>query len=72
MYQAPFVPAREAGYFQTEASEIEISKALESDLPRFIPQNIFSAYQGENFRPFVDTLKQVTADLLDQGMGDYF
>jgi len=72
MYQARFVPAREVDYFQTEASVVEIIQALESDLPRFIPQNIFSAYQGEHFRPFINTLKQVNADLLNQGMSDQF
>ncbi|MBW1799244.1 MAG: nucleotidyl transferase AbiEii/AbiGii toxin family protein [Deltaproteobacteria bacterium] len=71
MYQARFVPAREADYFQNKASAIEISKALESDLPRFIPQNIFSIYREEKFRPFINTLKQVTADLLDQGMESF-
>lgn len=68
MYQARFIPAREAGYFQKESSALEINKALESDLPRFIPQNIFSAYQAEEFQHFIDTLRQVTADLLGQGM----
>jgi len=72
MYQARFVPARMADHFLTKASKDEIIQALDSDLARFVPQNIFLAYKKENFRPFVETLKQVSQTLMDQGMGDYF
>lgn len=71
MYQADFFPAREAGYFQQKKNAKEIISALNSDLPRFIPQEIYSVYQENDFQEFMDTLKNVTADLLDQGLKDY-
>jgi hypothetical protein len=46
--------------------------AIKNDLPRFIPQNIFSIYQEQNFSEFIKTLQEVTLDLLDQGMKKYF
>ena len=45
-----------------------IAAAIESDLSRFIPQNIYSLHQEGNFYEFINTLKEVTSDLLDQGM----
>jgi predicted nucleotidyltransferase component of viral defense system len=72
MYQARFVPARKADHFLTKDSKDEIIQALDSDLARFIPQNIFATYKKENFRGFIETLKQVTQDLMDQGMRGYF
>lgn len=72
MYKARFVPARRADHFLTKASKDEIIQALDSDLARFIPQNIFLTYKKENFRRYVETLKQVTQELMDQGMRDYF
>lgn len=72
MYQAPFVPARAADYFQKIDSTSSIIDALRRDLPRFLPQNIFSIYQDEDFSDFIATLKEVTSDLSDQGMKKYF
>ena len=72
MYQTPFVNAREAGYFQTTESASAIRKALESDLPRFIPQNIYAEYQQDNFRQFNEALNDVMVKLLDQGMKSTF
>jgi predicted nucleotidyltransferase component of viral defense system len=72
MYQTPFVNAREADYFQTKASAIAVRDALTSDLPRFIPQNIYAEYQQDDFRQFNDTLKYVMAELMDQGMEGFF
>lgn len=71
MYQADFFPAREAGYFQQKKNAKEIISALNSDLPRFIPKEIYSVYQENDFKEFMDTFKSVTADLLDQGLKDY-
>ena len=71
MYQARFTSARETDYFQRPSSVLEIAKALESDLVRFIPQNIFSVYREEKFQAFIDALRQVTADILDQGMRSF-
>lgn len=68
MYQTPFVPYREADYFQKKESAKSIIEALERDLPRFIPQNIFSKYKEDSFSDLISTLRHVTADLLDQGM----
>ena len=72
MYQAPFVAARQAYYFQQRESASSITSAIKSDLPRFLPQNIISMYQEENFSDFITTLKEVTSDLLVQGMAEYF
>jgi predicted nucleotidyltransferase component of viral defense system len=72
MYQTSFVPAREADYFQKKESNSDIRRALRADLPRFLPQNIISVYQEQDFSDFIDTLKEVISDLLDQGMKEYF
>ena len=72
MYQAEFSVAREAEFFQRKKSAKEITDALRTDLPRFIPPSIYSIYQENNFRDFLDTLKTVTSDLLSQGMRIYF
>lgn len=71
MYQAPFVAARQAYYFQQKESASSITSAVKSDLSRFLPQNIISMYQEEGFSDFITTLKEVTSDLLGQGMGKY-
>lgn len=68
MYQTPFVPAREADYFQKRGSVSSIVGALERDLPRFLPQNILSVHQEEAFVEFTTATKEVTSVLLDQGM----
>jgi hypothetical protein len=72
MYLAPFVPARKVDYFLNKAFKHEVIQALDSDLARFIPQNIFATYKKETFGPFVETLEQVTQNLMDRGMRDYF
>ena len=71
MYKADFFPAREAGYFQQKKNAKEIISALNTDLSRFIPKEIYSVYQESDFKEFIDTFKSVTADLLDQGLKDY-
>jgi len=71
MYQAFFVPTRGADYFQQRRSASSIIDALRRDLPRFLPQNILSLYQEEDFKEFITTLKEVTSDLLSQGMKKY-
>lgn len=72
MYQSPFVPAREADFFLKKESVSSIKDAIQTDLPRFIPQNIFSIYQEQDFSEFITTIKEATSDLLDQGMKNYF
>jgi hypothetical protein len=72
MYQTPFVPARKSDFFLSKAPWDEIMQALDADLARFIPQNLFTVYRKESFRGFVQMLKQVNKELLDQGMKDYF
>jgi len=68
MYRSPFVPARKADYFQQESSSKEIIEAIVSDLPRFIPKNIYALYRNDNFKTLTDTLKALTAALQAQGM----
>lgn len=72
MYQTPFVPAREADYFQKRASVSSIVGAIKRDLPRFLPQNILSMHQEEAFLKFITATKEVTSALLDQGMKKHF
>ena len=72
MYKISFVPAREADFFLKDESEPMLTSAMNSDLPRFIPQNILLKYQEDDFNKFIITLKAVTSDLLNQGMKHYF
>jgi len=71
MYQAPFVLARKADYFQQKESDSSIIDAIKRDLPRFLPQDIISIYQEENSSDFITTLKEITSELLNQGMREY-
>ena len=68
MYQASFVSAREADFFLKRKNVSIIAAAIESDLNRFIPQNIYSLHQEGNFHEFINAVKEVTSDMLDQGM----
>ena len=72
MYQASFIPAREADFFQKKGSISDITNAMKTDLPRFIPREILSIYQDDDFSDFITVLEEVTSDLLDQGMKRYF
>lgn len=71
MYRADFVAARTADFFLSKAAQKEISNALKSDLPRFIPQNILTVYYQEQFATFIDAVQKVIAEIMDQGMRDY-
>jgi len=71
MYEIPFVAAREADFFLKKINISTISAAIESDLIRFIPQNIYALYQEGNFVEFINTLKEVNSDLLNQGMRSF-
>ena len=71
MYQTSFIPAREADFFQKKESISGIANAMKSDLPRFIPREILSIYQDDDFSDFITVLKEVTSGLLDQWMKRY-
>ncbi len=71
MYEATFIAAREADFFQKKKNLSNITAAIESDLTRFIPQNIYSLHREGNFGEFINTLKEVTSGLLNQGMRSY-
>ncbi len=71
MYEYEFIPVREADFFQKKMNKNKIIKALETDLPRFIPQNIYDVYKKDEFRIFIKSLSDVTSDLLNQGMKTY-
>ena len=71
MYQASFVAAREADFFQKSKNISHITAAIESDLTRFIPQNIYSLHRERNFGEFINTLKEVSSGLLNQGMRSF-
>jgi predicted nucleotidyltransferase component of viral defense system len=72
MYQARFAAARKGDYFQTKEAVEEMIHALESDLARFIPQNVFSVYREDRFRAFIHAVKDITRELREQGMREYF
>ena len=71
MYKTAFVPSRDPDYFQDEASVSEIVESLEADLPRFLPGSILAQYRQNKFQQFIQTVKQVTARLLDQGLRNH-
>jgi predicted nucleotidyltransferase component of viral defense system len=71
IYQATFTLAREINYFQQSKNTVNIVGALKNDLPRFLPQNVISIHQEKNFNDFITTLKEVTSNLLAQGMKEY-
>ena len=71
MYTYKFTPARKAGFFQDKNNQQEIINALQTDLPRFIPENIYSVYQASQFEFFFKALNSVTLNLLNQGMRYY-
>ena len=71
MYKTAFVPSRGPDYFQNKSSVSEIVESLEADLPRFLPGSILTEYRQNKFQHFIQTVKQVTARLLDQGLRDY-
>ena len=71
MYQTSFIPAREADFFQKKGSISGIVGAMKADLPRFIPREILSIYQDDDFSDFITVLNEVTSSLLDQGMKKY-
>jgi len=72
MYQTRFTPARNGDYFQTKEAAEEMIRALDSDLGRFIPQNILSVYRKEDFRSLIHTVVEITRELWDEGMRKYF
>jgi predicted nucleotidyltransferase component of viral defense system len=68
MYRMPFVPARPAGHFLTREAANEARAAIETDLPRFLPQPIYREYQNNKFRQLLEALRQLTLELKAQGM----
>jgi len=46
-------------------------ESLEADLPRFLPGSILAQYRQNKYQPFIQTVKQVSAGLLEQGLRDY-
>ena len=68
MYRMRFVPARSADHFLTKTGENEVRAAIESDLPRFLPAVIYREYQKDDYRELLETLRQLTVELKNQGM----
>jgi predicted nucleotidyltransferase component of viral defense system len=68
MYQVRFVPARSVNHFLTKTSESEVRKAIESDLPRFLPAVIYREHQKDKYSKLLETLRQLTTELENQGM----
>ncbi|MDZ7700449.1 MAG: hypothetical protein U5R49_27165 [Deltaproteobacteria bacterium] len=61
--------ARDAGFFQTRAGQAAVREALETDLSRFIPPNLFSLYQAEDFERLIDPLRQLPVHWIREAMG---
>jgi predicted nucleotidyltransferase component of viral defense system len=72
MYQAHFTPARRGDYFQTSEAAAAMIRALESDLTRFIPQQIISEYRKEGFLAILRAVEGVTRELWEQGLSEYY
>ena len=73
MYHAEFVPARRADFFiKGIRAQLEIQEALETDLPRFLPRHIYSVYQENKFQEFANALKELSIELLEQGLKKLF
>jgi len=68
LYKAAFTPKRDLSFFQTDSAADALGEALRTDLPRFIPPAILSVYQEANFAPFIDAVRRLTAELINQGM----
>ncbi len=71
LYRAPFTPARSWNFFQKKSSEHEVIKALRTDLSRFIPPAVYGHYESQGFSEFIESVKRLTAMLLEQGMKEY-
>jgi predicted nucleotidyltransferase component of viral defense system len=71
MYQSAFVPARAADYFQKVSFLEDIIKAIVSDLPRFIPKDIYAVYQNDGFKTLTDALRKLTSTLQAQGLDNH-
>ena len=72
MYQARFTPARRGDYFQTSEAAAAMVRALESDLTRFIPQQIISEYRKQGFLAILRAVEGVTRELWEQGLSEYY
>lgn len=72
MYQAPFTPARRGDHFQTDEAAGEMIRALESDLTRFVPQQIVSEYRKKGFRAVIDAIEGITSEMWEQGLREYY
>jgi predicted nucleotidyltransferase component of viral defense system len=71
MYRNAFVPARAADYFQKVSFLEDIIKAIVSDLPRFIPKDIYAVYQNDGFKTLTDALRKLTSTLQAQGLDNH-
>ena len=71
LYRSPFIPVRQADYFQKTQSHKEIISALKTDLPGLIPSDVHEQYESQDFVDFIESVSLVTRSLLDQGMRTY-
>lgn len=71
LYRTPFTPARSWNFFQKKSSEHELVKALKADLSRFIPPAVYGHYEAQGFSEFIESVRRLTATLLEQGMKEY-
>jgi len=71
LYRSAFIPVRKADYFQRTQSHKEIISALKTDLSQSIPPEVNDQYESQGFADFIESIRQVTQSLLDQGMRTY-
>jgi predicted nucleotidyltransferase component of viral defense system len=65
-YVAPFTLRRSPEWFQTSA--VELRGAIESDLSRFLPPEFMSACRNAGYRPFLDAVQGLFAELRSAGV----
>lgn len=68
MYRVPFVPARKPCFFQSKEGRAAVKSALESDLPRFLPSNVFELYQQSAFDHMIKSLCRLSVELVEQNI----
>ncbi len=71
-YNTPFVPSWEAEYFEKKENDPALITAIERDLSRFLPGDIFKVYQEKRYTDLITTLHETISILTQQGMRNYF
>lgn len=65
-YAAPFTPQRSPEWFLTAGSDLRA--AIEQDLGRFLAPEVMAACRNDGYRPFLDAVQGLFADLRASGV----